>query len=118
MPDCAEDSPTSLIRRRSPSLTTRQRTHLRGLGHHLDPVVLIGKEGLSQGLLANVDEQLDLHELLKLRISENAPGDRHEMAETLAAHCGAALVQVLGRRFLLYRRRPDSDPRPHVTLGD
>jgi RNA-binding protein len=100
-----------------PTLTTKERSHLRALGHHLDVVIQVGKDGLTDGLCTAVGLALDQHELLKIRISENTPGDRHELAEELAARCHAALVHVIGRTLLLYRRRPDSDPRPHITLS-
>src|SRR5437868_6135508 len=99
-----------------PKLSTRQRCHLRGLGHHLSAVVQIGKDGLSDGLFSAVDLALDQHELLKLRLSENTEGDKKELAKKVAERCGAALVQVMGRTLLLYRRRPTDDPRPHISL--
>lgn len=101
----------------TPTLTAQQRSHLRALGHHLDVVIQVGKDGLTDGLCAAVGQALDQHELLKVRFSENTPGDRHELADELATRCSAALVHVMGRTALLYRRRPDSDPRPHITLG-
>src|SRR4051812_41362797 len=82
--------------RAAPVLTSRQRSQLRKLGHHLDPVVHVGKEGASDGLCAALGRALEQHELLKLKLTESAPGDRHELAADLAAGCGAALVQVLG----------------------
>jgi RNA-binding protein len=99
-----------------PTLTSRQRIHLRGLGHHLDAIVQVGKEGITDALCRAIDEALDQHELLKIRLGENAPGDRHELAAAIAERCAAALIQTMGRTVLIYRRRPDSDPRPHIPL--
>lgn len=101
----------------APALNNKQLVHLRGLGHHLDAVVIVGKEGLSPSLYAALDVALLQHELVKLKISEAAPGERHELAHELAEGSRSALVQVLGRTVLLYRRRPDSDPRPHIPLS-
>ena len=104
----------------APVLTTKQRVLLRGLGHHLDPVVQIGKEGITEPLCAAIAVALAHHELIKLRLAESVEGDRHALAAELAARSHAALVQVLGRTLLLYRRRPDdksrraSESRPHV----
>ena len=104
----------------APVLTTQQRCLLRGLGHHLDPVVQIGKEGITEPLCAAIAVALARHELIKLRLAESVDGDRHGLAAELAARSHAALVQVLGRTILLYRRRPDdksrraSESRPHV----
>jgi RNA-binding protein len=99
------------------ALSKQQQNYLRGLGHHLDPIVHVGKEGISDGLCAAVEIALDQHELLKLKLGEHVPGERHELAEEIARRCHATLVQIIGRTLLLYRRRPDSDPRPHISLG-
>ena len=99
-------------------LSTRQRAFLRGLGHHLQPVVMLGKEGITAGLLQALDIALDQHELVKLRVLETAPSDAKELAADLASQSVSALVQVLGRTLLLYRRRPDSQrsARPAIEL--
>ena len=110
---------TSAPKKRRPvSLSTRQRAYMRGLGHHLQPVVMLGKDGISDGLLQALDTALDQHELVKVRLSENAPGERPELASSLAEQSAAALVQVLGRLVLLYRRRPDPprSARPTIQL--
>jgi RNA-binding protein len=105
-------------RRKPTPLSTRQRAYLRGLGHHLQPVVLLGKDGISAGLLGALDVALDQHELIKVRLSENTPGERGELAQRLAEGSLSALVQVLGRVVLLYRRRPEAlrSPRPSIQL--
>lgn len=121
-PTPADARPTSKAaapkKRKPMTLSTRQRAYLRGLGHHLQPVVMLGKEGISAGLLQALDTALDQHELVKLRLSENAPGERHELATGLAEQSVSALVQVLGRIVLLYRRRPEAlrSPRPAIEL--
>ena len=88
-------------------LSGKQRRYLRGLGHHLDPVVHVGKEGLSEGLLGALDAALLTHELIKVRIAESVGDDRHSVAQALAEATSAELAQVLGRTFLLYRRRAE-----------
>ena len=88
-------------------LTGKQRRYLRGLGHHLEPVVHVGKDGITEGLVGAADRALGDHELIKVRLGESAGADRHEIAASLAESTGAELVQVLGRTFLLYRRRPE-----------
>ena len=94
-------------------LTGKQRRHLRALGHHLNAVVQIGHEGITDALVQAAGEQLEAHELIKVRVSENAPQDRHEAAELLARRCSAQVAQVLGRTALLYRPRKDA---PQITL--
>lgn len=93
----------------APVLGGRQRSYLRGLGHHLDPVVQVGKDGLSEGLVAALADTLAQHELVKVRLADTVEGDRRQLAAALAVESRAALVQVLGRTLLLYRPRAE-DP--------
>ncbi len=94
-----------------PELTGKQRRHLRALGHHLHAVVQVGREGVTDALAGQADEQLAAHELIKVKISDDH--DRHEIAAALAQRCGANLAQVLGRTALLYRRRQE---KPEIEL--
>jgi RNA-binding protein len=77
--------------------------HLRALGHALDPVVQIGKSGISPALVRQATEQLVAHELIKVRVATEAPIDRKEAAASLATETGAVLAQIIGRTFLLYK---------------
>jgi len=90
-------------------LTGKQRRHLRALGHHLNPVVQIGHEGVNDAVVRETDAQLKAHELIKVRVGEGSPQKRHEAAELLAFRTQAQVAQVLGRTALLYRPRKD-DP--------
>lgn len=94
-------------------LTGKQRRHLRALGHHLSAVLQVGHEGVTDAVVKEADAQLEAHELIKVKISENAPEDRQSSAEDLAERCAAHLAQVLGRTALLYRRRKD---KPSIQL--
>jgi RNA-binding protein len=85
-------------------LTGKQKRFLRGLGHALQPVVMIGKGEIGQSLINETTGALAAHELIKVKILESCPLDRHDAAEQLASACGADIAQVLGRTFLLYRR--------------
>ena len=85
-------------------LTGKQIRHLRGLGHHLDPVVRIGKEQLSEKVLGSTNEALEAHELIKVKLQEGCDLDRREVAAALAEQTGASVVQVLGKTILLFRR--------------
>jgi RNA-binding protein len=84
-------------------LTGKQKRHLRGLGHGLKPVVLIGKKELDTGLIQETNAALACHELIKVKVLENCPLDRHEASDELAAATGADVAQILGKTFLLYR---------------
>lgn len=91
-------------------LTGKQRRTLRALGHHLHPVVQVGHSGLTEAVVAALEQALVDHELVKVKISENAAAPRQEMAEALATATGSEVAQVLGRTVLVYRPRPE-DPK-------
>ncbi|MCU0694201.1 MAG: ribosome assembly RNA-binding protein YhbY [Polyangiaceae bacterium] len=97
------------------NLTGKQRRHLRALGHSLVPVVHIGKAGLTDGLAGALDQALLDHELIKVRVLQEAPLDRQEAAEAMAGAAHAVVVQVLGRNVLLYRPHPEE---PTIVLPD
>jgi RNA-binding protein len=86
-------------------LTGKQKRYLRSLGHHLEPVVQIGKLGLTEGVSAAVDIALEKHELIKLRIGTECPEDRYALVERLAPGVRAEVAQVMGRTALLFRKR-------------
>jgi RNA-binding protein len=89
-----------------PSSPLRRR--LRAAGHHLSPVVQVGKEGVTDAVLRQVDRALQDHELVKVKVGSETPDDRFGSAEALLAGSeGAGLVQILGRTLLLYRRHPE-----------
>jgi RNA-binding protein len=94
-------------------LTGKQRRHLRALGHHLSPVLQIGHEGVTEALVAQANAQLEAHELIKVKVGETSPLPRHDAADQLASATRSCLAQVLGRTFLLYRRR---DGNPQIEL--
>lgn len=84
-------------------LTGKQVRYLRGLGHHLSPVVMIGKGELGESVIASVEEALSTHELIKVKIQEGCEMDRREVAQILAEQTGAAVAQILGKTILLFR---------------
>ena len=94
-------------------LTGKQRRHLRSLGHSLNPIVTVGKDGVTPGVAAAIDQALDDHELIKVRIGQNAIVDHGETAAALADQTSSELAQIIGSTFLLYRRHPDE---PKIKL--
>jgi RNA-binding protein len=87
--------------------STKLRKALRAAGHHLSPVVQVGKEGVTDAVLRQLDVQLAAHELVKARIGAECPEDRFEAAERLGQAAGAQVAQILGRTVLVYRRHPE-----------
>lgn len=90
-------------------LTSKQTSYLRGLGHHLKPVVMIGKDEVSGNVVAAVDEALEDHELIKVKLQEGCLSERREVARELTEATAARTVQILGKNILLYR--PSKEPR-------
>ena len=99
-----------------PKLTGAQLRHLRGLGHHLADLGMIGKEGITPNLVKAVQDNLVAHELVKVRIQDTCPLDRKEAVEQLALAAVAAVVQILGKTALLYRPNPDRDEDLKIKL--
>jgi RNA-binding protein len=87
-------------------LTGKQRRALRAMGHHLEPVVIVGQSGVTEGVLSAVTQALNDHELIKVKINEG-PETRQEAAARMAEGTGAELVQLLGRTALLFKKREE-----------
>ncbi len=104
------------------TLTSKQRRHLRALGHHLDPVVQLGKQGVTKASLRAVHLALETHELIKVRRGKECPTSRSEVASALSEALGAELVQQLGHTLLFYRPNPEEPvielPRGRGSAGD
>ena len=86
--------------------STPLRRLLRALGHALDPVVQIGKQGASEAVFKQVGQALLDHELIKVKLGTECPETRFELAERFGAENGVNVVQILGRTILLYKRHP------------
>jgi len=91
-------------------LSGKQRRYLRGLGHGLTAVVMVGKDGVTEGLGRALDAALEQHELIKVKLGQNVPEERHAAADAMAELSHSELVQVLGGTILLYRRH-QKDPK-------
>ncbi|HEY8346570.1 MAG TPA: YhbY family RNA-binding protein [Symbiobacteriaceae bacterium] len=87
-------------------LRGKQKRFLRALGVNMNPILIIGKDGITPNVVMQADRALLARELIKGRVLETAPQSAEETARALAEATGAVLVQVLGRNFLLYRRNP------------
>ena len=97
------------------ALTGRQVRQLRSLAHHLDPVVMIGKGDISDGIIAQASDSLEAHELIKCSVLDSSMLTAREAADDLAQALGAEVVQVIGRRFSLYRSSSRKDIE-HIKL--
>lgn len=86
-----------------PGLTGKQRRFLRALGTGVDPILHVGKAGVWENTLKQLEEALEARELVKVRVLHSHDDDPKSTAKILAEAVGAELVQVVGRNILLYR---------------
>lgn len=95
------------------SLNTAQRTHLRRLGHSLEPIVLVGQNGITPNLVAELQRALNDHELVKVRARVGDRELRDEILDELATSTGAEIIQRVGHVALYFRRNPE---KPGILL--
>lgn len=88
-------------------ITSKQRAYLKGLAMTMDPILQLGKGGLTPENTASVDEALAARELIKINVLQNCLEDSRQMAETLAERTRSQMVQVIGRKIVLYREGKD-----------
>ena len=100
-------SKTNKAKSKPEPLTGKARRHMRALGHSLAAVLHIGKGGISNALLEELDQVLTAHELVKIRILRECPIERDKAAEQLALRSGAEHIQTVGNVLLIYRKGPD-----------
>lgn len=84
-------------------MTSKQRAYLKGLAMTMDPILQIGKGGLTPEVTASVEEALAARELIKINVLQNCMEDAREMAAVLGERTHAQVVQVIGRKIVLYR---------------
>ena len=96
-------------------LTSSQRAYLRSLANNIIDGPYIGKEGLTDSVIAQADSDLEAHELIKCVVLKNCSDDIRELEHKLAKALYASEVQVIGRKFVLYR---EARRKPKIKLGD
>lgn len=96
-------------------ISEKQRRHLKGLAHHLNPVVMVGQHGLTEGVLNETLLTLETHELIKIRISAGDRDERTAIINQIAAKTGAELVQTIGHVAVFYLPNPK---KPKIHLSD
>lgn len=101
---------------RTLDLTSKQRAQLRGLANSIDTIVQVGKDGIGENLLKQVNDALEARELIKGRVLENSMLSPREAAEELAVKARAEVVQVIGTKFVLYRKSHRKDLKNPIVL--
>ncbi|OIV47883.1 RNA-binding protein [Sodalis sp. TME1] len=85
------------------NLNNKQKQHLKGLAHSLKPVVMLGNNGLTEGVLAEIEQALEHHELIKVKIAAEERETKTLIADAIVRESGASKVQVIGNILVLYR---------------
>lgn len=86
-------------------MNSKDRAYLRGLANTIEPIFQVGKLGINNNLIKQVDDALEARELIKLTVLETAPSDAKDIAIELANNTNSIVVQVMGRKITLYRKR-------------
>jgi RNA-binding protein len=94
-------------------ITSKQRSYLRSLGNGIESIFHIGKEGINEGFLKQVDDALEARELIKINVLRNSLIDAREACNEICDALGCEPVQVIGNRFIIYRR---SKEKPRIEL--
>ena len=89
-------------------MTTKQRAYLKSLAMTMEPIFQIGKSSMTPGLTEAVSEALEARELIKLSVLQNCGDDPKELAQILAERTHAQVVQVIGKKSVLYKEGKDN----------
>lgn len=84
-------------------LTSKQRSHLKGLANTIDPIFQLGKGGISENFIKQIDDALETREIIKVNVLKNCMLDPTEVANEIAEKLNAEYVQSMGRKFVIYR---------------
>lgn len=107
---------TTKEKSQSPTLTPKQIKHLRGLGHKLSPLVLVGKEGISDGVIEAAQAEIANHELIKVKIGSNSSVAKKDAANLIPIATASTLVQLIGKTLLLYKANPEIPKEKRIYL--
>lgn len=95
------------------SISKQELKHLRQIGHQLNPIVSVGENGVSEGVLAELDRALNDHELIKVKLAIADREDRSTIIEYLIEESGAELIQNIGKIILI--KRAAKKPKPKLS---
>lgn len=86
-------------------MTSKQRAYLRGLANTIDAIFQVGKSGISDVLLEQLNNAIEARELIKITVLETAPGNAKELAEEIAKGTNSVVVQTVGNKITLFRQK-------------
>ncbi|WP_019555915.1 ribosome assembly RNA-binding protein YhbY [Thiomicrorhabdus arctica] len=90
-------------------LTNNQKKYLRGIAHGLNPMIMIGANGVTESLMAELESTLAHHEILKIKIASADRDERKEIVQHLVKESGALLVQTIGKICVIYRQNDETE---------
>lgn len=88
-------------------LTGKQKRYLRSLAHHLTPIFQVGKGGVNDNMIKQINDALEARELIKVSVLQNCDDDKETVAEQLITGTNAHLVQIIGNTIVLYKESID-----------
>lgn len=97
-------------------LSTKQKQFLKGLAHSLSPLVQIGKEGVTAGIIEATKKELQHHELIKVKIGSNSSSEKGETSLAIAESTESAMVQLIGKTIVLYKANPKRAKDLRISL--
>lgn len=97
-------------------LTSKQRAHLRSIAQSYNPIFYIGKLGITDEIINQLEHAINARELIKIGVQESCGHNAREAADIIAPQLGADVVAVIGRKFVLWRR--SRDPKKRVIELD
>ncbi len=89
-------------------MTSKQRAYLRGLANTIDSIFQIGKSGISENLIKQLNDALEARELIKISTLETAPAGARDLGEEIAIATNSILVQTIGNKITLYRPKKEN----------
>ena len=92
-------------------LSSQQKKSLRGIAHHLDPVVAVSERGLSEGIIEEAERALNDHELIKVKVFDNDRAARNVIATELAQKTDSVVLQKIGKIAVFYRKNPNANAK-------
>ena len=97
-------------------LTSKERAFLRGIGGRAETIIHVGKSGITDTLIRQMEEALTAREIVKGKVMENAPITAREACDGLAEQCKAEPVQVIGSKFVIYRENRELPADKKIKL--
>lgn len=89
-------------------ITSKERAYLRSLSNKLNPIFQIGKGGINENQLKQIDDALEKHELVKIHVLENSLLDTRSVCDEVASRLSAEPVQVIGKKFIIYKESKEN----------